>query len=88
MSQVKKQASNSDDIDNIDDISGKLGPLVDIAHLQAAVMIQGTGKTETSLNTSRIPGIQMHWMKDGLMITVKGKKSFVPAPNIKVIYFK
>lgn len=62
---------------------------VDTAILQAPVMIPGTGKTETTLNHTKIPGVQMVWLRgEGLLLTVKGIESFIPSTNVKIAHFK
>lgn len=61
---------------------------VDTAILQAAASFPGSGRTESTLNSVKIPGIQMFWLKgEGLLVSVKGKESFIPDTNVKIVHF-
>jgi hypothetical protein len=60
---------------------------VDSAELHSACRF--IGKTETSLNTAKIPGAEMSWIKgEGLIVRYKKNEIFIPAANVKSVYFK
>lgn len=62
--------------------------VVDMALLQASAMIPGTGKTESTLNAVKVPGIKMLWIRgEGLLVNCKGKESLIPSTNVKIVHF-
>lgn len=66
-----------------------LPSLIETAVLHSAVMFPGTGRTESTLNSIKIPGIQMEWIKqEGLMVEVGKRRYLIPSANVKIVYFK
>jgi hypothetical protein len=65
------------------------GAEVAIALLQSAARLPG-GKTETTLNCDRIPGLKMHVVTnpDGILLTVNSKTAWVPVGNIIIAVLK
>jgi hypothetical protein len=63
---------------------------IDTVVLHQACMFAG-GRTESTLNTVKVPGIKMWWSENlnGLLFTIKNmQKGFIPAPAVKILYFK
>lgn len=55
---------------------------VSAAFLHQAVSIPGIMNTEKSLNPTRLPGIKMFCMSQGLVIIYKKKCAIVPSANV------
>lgn len=58
---------------------------IKLAYLQAAVQIPAVMVTESTLSSSKIPGLEMDYSPIGLLITVKGQRALIPSTNVKVM---
>lgn len=57
------------------------------AVLQTATFLPG-GRTESTLNISKIPGIEMLWVRnEGLLVKIKGDEALIPDTNVKIVMF-
>jgi hypothetical protein len=57
------------------------GTPVKTAFLHQAFQCPGL-PSERSLNQNKLPGVEMKWSSDGLLIKYKGRKVTIPAANV------
>jgi hypothetical protein len=69
-----------------------LSSTIESAVLHQACMFAG-GRTESTMNAAKIPGLTMHWITgEGLFFDIKNKNitqhGFIPAAAVKIVYYK
>lgn len=85
MSQAQKESKPEVTYSNLDPITFA----VDTAMLHSSIMIPGTGRTESTLNQVKVPGIKMEWIRnEGLLIEARGRKTLIPSANVKCAHLK
>jgi hypothetical protein len=61
--------------------------IVDAAFLRDPVFLPHGG-VESTLNASRLPGIEMLWIKgEGIDYSFRGRSGFIPSSNIVGIHY-
>ena len=61
-----------------------LGLPVKLAFLHQAISVMGIINTERTLSKDKVPGIEMNWTPEGLLIAARGMRCIVPAANVAV----
>lgn len=57
-------------------------PRVKYAYLHQSLTWPSVGGSEKTLSAQRIPGLEIFWTTEGLLLQCKGQKCFVPAANV------